>query len=179
MGNKRSSIRHRARRDAVVAQLLERDGDRCWYCECCFGNGGRTLTLDHVEPLADGGRSKPGNLRLACRTCNRRKGSMGAEAYLTSRLLAHRRRLVAAEEARAAGMPKSAFSHLDLSWSGTWQWTCSHCGPACRTQPKPSAATTTPPKCEARGSTPKAPRSTSRPLPPNPSASPRLERTPK
>src|SRR5882757_6164146 len=77
VGTRRSSIRHRHRREAVVAELIARDGERCWYCYCRFSEGGRALTLDHTEPLADGGRSSAANLRLACRTCNRRKGRMG------------------------------------------------------------------------------------------------------
>ncbi len=87
---------HRISRDAIVIALADRDGDRCWYCGCRFdereGGGGRTLTLDHVEPVAGGGGSSLDNLRLCCRTCNQRKGHLGAEAYEASEVLARRRR---------------------------------------------------------------------------------------
>ncbi|MGH8973133.1 MAG: HNH endonuclease [Acidimicrobiia bacterium] len=98
----RLHFRHRIRRDATVIALAERDGDRCWYCGCGFDEredgGGRTLTIDHVEPLADGGTSSLANLRLSCSTCNRRKGRMGADAYGASELLARRRRQIYLEE---------------------------------------------------------------------------------
>jgi 5-methylcytosine-specific restriction endonuclease McrA len=100
---------HRIRRDAVVIALAERDGDRCWYCGCAFDErgdgGGRSLTIDHVEPLAGGGASDLTNLRLSCATCNRRKGQMGAYAYAASELLDRRRRQIWREELDAAGVP--------------------------------------------------------------------------
>ncbi|MGH9039566.1 MAG: HNH endonuclease [Acidimicrobiia bacterium] len=99
---------HQIQRDATVIALAERDGDRCWYCGCRFddheGGGPRTLTLDHVEPLAGGGTSDLANLRLCCRTCNRNKGQMGADAYSASEVLDRRRREVYREELEAAGV---------------------------------------------------------------------------
>ena len=101
-------LSHRIRRDAVVIALAERDGDRCWYCGCRFDDredgGSRTLTIDHVEPLAGGGGSSLDNLRLCCRTCNRRKGQLGADAYDGSDLLAQRRRQMYREELRELGV---------------------------------------------------------------------------
>ena len=74
------------------------------------GRGSRTLTVDHVEPVAGGGESSLDNLRLCCRTCNRRKGRLGADTYEASDLLARRRRQIYREELRELGvaMPKSA-----------------------------------------------------------------------
>jgi 5-methylcytosine-specific restriction endonuclease McrA len=102
VGMPRFRLSYQIRRDAIVIALAERDGDRCWYCGCSFeareDPGGRTLTIDHVEPLADGGTSSLANLRLCCWTCNRRKGRMGADAYNASDLLARRRRQIHLEE---------------------------------------------------------------------------------
>jgi hypothetical protein len=99
---------HRIRRDAVVIALADRDGDRCWYCGCTFDDrehgGSRTLTIDHVEPVAAGGPSSLGNLRLCCRTCNRRKGHLGADVYEDSELLARRRRQMYREALRELGV---------------------------------------------------------------------------
>lgn len=55
---------------------------------------------------------------------------MGAGSYLSSNLLALRRRQVAFEEAQAAGLilPKRAFNHVGINWAGPWRWTCSTCG---------------------------------------------------
>jgi 5-methylcytosine-specific restriction endonuclease McrA len=102
----RFSVSHRIQRDAIVIALADRDGDRCWYCGCTFreDGGSRTLTLDHVEPVAGGGGSSLENLRLCCRTCNRRKGHLGADAYEGSDLLAQRRREMYREELRELGV---------------------------------------------------------------------------
>ncbi|MGH3115807.1 MAG: HNH endonuclease signature motif containing protein [Gaiellales bacterium] len=85
-----------------------RRGEWAACCGCRFEDredgGGRTLTLDHVEPRADGGLSSLENLRLCCSTCNRRKGRMGADAYSASDLLARRRRQMYMEELQAAGI---------------------------------------------------------------------------
>ncbi|MGH9035741.1 MAG: HNH endonuclease [Acidimicrobiia bacterium] len=127
-------LNHRIRRDATVIALAERDGDRCWYCGCRFDDredgGGRTLTIDHVEPLADGGPSSLANLRLCCRTCNQRKGRMGADAYSTSKLLALRRRQMYMQELQEAGfvLPKRVFNHTGIRWVSQWEWQCTTCG---------------------------------------------------
>jgi len=42
-------------------------------CLCC--GAARELTVDHVVPLARGGRNDIGNLQLLCQACNRRKGT--------------------------------------------------------------------------------------------------------
>ena len=104
----RMPLSHRIRRDAIVIALAERDGDRCWYCGCRFdereAGGSRALTIDHVEPLVGGGDSSLANLRLCCRTCNQRKGQVGADAYEASDLLARRRRQIYLERLRELGV---------------------------------------------------------------------------
>ena len=107
----RLPLNHRIRRDAIVIALAERDGDRCWYCGCRFdaeGSGSRSLTIDHIEPVTGGGGSSLDNLRLCCRTCNQRKGHLGADTYEASDLLARRRRQIYLEELQALGavLPK-------------------------------------------------------------------------
>ncbi|MGH9009800.1 MAG: HNH endonuclease [Acidimicrobiia bacterium] len=111
----RLPLSHRIRRDAIVIVLADRDGDRCWYCGCTFDDredgGSRTLTIDHVEPVAGGGGSSLDNLRLCCRTCNGRKGQLGADAYEVSDQLARRRRQMYLEELQRLGvvLPKPSF----------------------------------------------------------------------
>ena len=60
--------------------LAGRDGQQCWLC----GNdvdpsaprgSGWAGSVDHVVPRARGGGNEPGNLRLAHRSCNSRRGS--------------------------------------------------------------------------------------------------------
>jgi 5-methylcytosine-specific restriction endonuclease McrA len=43
----------------------------CHYCGGRFDP--RTLTMDHVVPIARGGRSSKGNVVPACKECNTRK----------------------------------------------------------------------------------------------------------
>lgn len=43
----------------------------CHYCEKKFGPG--ELTMDHIVPVARGGRSQPGNVVPACKACNASK----------------------------------------------------------------------------------------------------------
>ena len=64
----------------TVEQLIERDGPTCVWC-------GRELwrcdlTLEHVVPRSRGGHKTPDNALLACRSCNRRRGSRPADAYV-------------------------------------------------------------------------------------------------
>ena len=54
--------------------ILRRDGYRCAYC----GRSG-ALTLDHVLPRAQGGRSTWTNLVAACQPCNAAKGDRSPE----------------------------------------------------------------------------------------------------
>ncbi|HRK01579.1 MAG TPA: HNH endonuclease [Oligoflexia bacterium] len=43
----------------------------CHYCEAQFKPA--DLTMDHVVPVARGGKSQPGNVVPACRACNASK----------------------------------------------------------------------------------------------------------
>ncbi|MCF8145564.1 MAG: HNH endonuclease [Deltaproteobacteria bacterium] len=43
----------------------------CYYCRRRVGR--ETLTMDHVVPLARGGRSSKGNIVAACKECNNKK----------------------------------------------------------------------------------------------------------
>lgn len=46
----------------------------CYYCEQEFPP--KELTLDHIVPLARGGRSTKGNCVPACKECNNRKKNL-------------------------------------------------------------------------------------------------------
>jgi 5-methylcytosine-specific restriction endonuclease McrA len=52
--------------------ILKRDGFTCQYCG---RNGGERMTIDHVVPRAQGGRTIWENVVSACRACNLRKGN--------------------------------------------------------------------------------------------------------
>ncbi|MEM7373947.1 MAG: HNH endonuclease [Bacteroidota bacterium] len=54
--------------------VFKRDGNKCVYC----GSRER-LTLDHLIPRAQGGRTIWGNLVTACYKCNSKKGDLSLE----------------------------------------------------------------------------------------------------
>ena len=56
---------------AIRLVVLQRDGFLCLYCGS--DGGGKALHCDHVVPLAKGGKSVLGNLKVACKTCNSSK----------------------------------------------------------------------------------------------------------
>ncbi len=68
---RRERAKLRANHAAWHAQLVKKYGDTCANC----GDGG-CLVLDHVLPIARGGRSELENLQLLCPTCNRLKGKL-------------------------------------------------------------------------------------------------------
>ena len=52
----------------VKREVMQRDGGKCSLC------GSRwQLQFDHVTPLARGGQSTAGNLRILCQACNQRE----------------------------------------------------------------------------------------------------------
>jgi len=54
-------------------RVFARAGYRCEYCGH-LGDAEHPLEVDHARPIAAGGDHHPGNLRAACRPCNRTKG---------------------------------------------------------------------------------------------------------
>ncbi|HEY8583577.1 MAG TPA: HNH endonuclease [Capillimicrobium sp.] len=63
-----------------VDQLIERDGPACVWCG--REPWRRDLTLEHVVPRSRGGHLVPENAVVACRGCNRRRGSRPVDAYV-------------------------------------------------------------------------------------------------
>ena len=56
------------------AEVYARFGGRCCYCRKPLPPTGRDTTIDHVVAKSNGGDADILNLRLACRSCNSRKG---------------------------------------------------------------------------------------------------------
>lgn len=50
--------------------ILNRDHNRCKYC-----GSTRNLEIDHIIPIAKGGKSISDNLQVLCHRCNKKKGS--------------------------------------------------------------------------------------------------------
>ena len=64
----------------TIEQLVERDGPACVWCGREVWR--RDLTLEHVVPRSRGGHATAENAVLACRACNRRRGSRPVDAYV-------------------------------------------------------------------------------------------------
>lgn len=58
-------------------------GDRQkWKCAICRTNVKDSYHVDHIMPIAKGGRHEPRNLQLLCATCNVRKNAKDPIAYM-------------------------------------------------------------------------------------------------
>ena len=64
---------------AVRQFVYGRDGYQCLYCGDVTG----PFELDHVHPWSRGGAHSPDNLAVACRACNRNKGVLTVEEWLS------------------------------------------------------------------------------------------------
>ena len=88
-------LKHRLRDDAAMMydmseikkawriHVWETRLHKCFYCGLPF----KTLseaTIDHLHPLALGGKWEDKNLALACAQCNARKGKMTLKEYLAT-----------------------------------------------------------------------------------------------
>lgn len=53
--------------------IITRDNSTCQICGCLLSK--EEVTLDHIIPISKGGEHTEVNLRVACRSCNSRKGN--------------------------------------------------------------------------------------------------------
>jgi 5-methylcytosine-specific restriction endonuclease McrA len=57
---------------------------QCYYCQKRLK--AREVTMDHVVPLAQGGKSTPGNIVPCCKECNNAKKDLSAAEILLNQL---------------------------------------------------------------------------------------------
>jgi hypothetical protein len=67
----------------IVAELIERDGAHCVWCGRDLWPG--DLTAEHLLPRSRRGQTTPENLAVACRPCNRARGTQAISAYVRAR----------------------------------------------------------------------------------------------
>lgn len=103
-------------------EVLRRDNHTCQYC------GGSapdvTLTVDHVKPVALGGKDSPENLVAACKDCNAGKSSVNLDAPMVEAIA--QRNLDWAERAamlsaKMRGTLERDHAYVD-EFEGSWQW---------------------------------------------------------
>lgn len=64
----RQNHKLRAKARAKKAMVIERYGDKCFYCKTAAAD-----TIDHFIPISKGGTNDIDNLRPACYKCNEAK----------------------------------------------------------------------------------------------------------
>lgn len=84
-------IRRSLEQRACKAAVRQRDGDNCWRCHrpMRFGppfNCGKGASVEHLEPLSQGGTWALGNLVLCHVGCNRHLGANTPEQKKRMRL---------------------------------------------------------------------------------------------
>ena len=60
--------------------IIERDGTVCVWCG--HEPWRRDLTAEHVVPRSRGGRTSVENLTVACRACNKRRGTRPVVSFV-------------------------------------------------------------------------------------------------
>jgi hypothetical protein len=75
---RRDSLPPAVRRALKTAAYRDCD-HHCVYCGWVMPFA--EATLDHVQPIARGGRSQPGNLVVACGPCNRLKADLNPQDF--------------------------------------------------------------------------------------------------
>lgn len=68
--------------------ILKRDNFKCVYCGRSSIEHGVTLHVDHIIPVAKGGKDIASNLITACDTCNRQKSASRLKSSNERRILA-------------------------------------------------------------------------------------------
>ena len=69
--------------EKALRTAMKLHGGKCFYCPTSIAPGasGVDWTLDHVEPSALGGTDHLGNLVVACKSCNQKKGHQPIDSF--------------------------------------------------------------------------------------------------
>lgn len=73
---------------ACYKEVLIESSDGCWYCK-----SNDDLTIDHIKPTSQGGTDTPGNITVACRSCNSSKGTRPYDQYIQTLPIEHQQRI--------------------------------------------------------------------------------------
>jgi 5-methylcytosine-specific restriction endonuclease McrA len=69
--------------EKALRTAMKLHGGKCFYCPTVIGSGDVNIewTLDHIEPSALGGTDHLGNLVIACKQCNQKKGHQPIDSF--------------------------------------------------------------------------------------------------
>lgn len=71
---KGGKIKYKKNKKLNYYEIFKRDGFRCMYCGKTPKEDGVKLVIDHIIPIAKGGKSEPQNMITSCSKCNSYKG---------------------------------------------------------------------------------------------------------
>lgn len=80
-----ASIRKRRVQEAGVFWVTNKELKRLYSSSCHVCGSNRKIELDHIVPIAKGGRHSIGNLAPLCRACNRSKSDKLFIVFITQR----------------------------------------------------------------------------------------------
>lgn len=78
---RRADLTELPSRSAVLKRWEELEWWSCAYCDSPFGQM-VVAEMDHIRPLAKGGRDEWANLNPSCRDCNRRKSDLDVDEWI-------------------------------------------------------------------------------------------------
>ncbi|WP_369147096.1 HNH endonuclease [Streptomyces sp. R44] len=79
---RRADLAELPSRDAILRRWEELEWWSCAYCDRPFGEK-VVAEVDHIRPLAKGGRDEWVNFNPACRECNRGKGDLDVDDWIS------------------------------------------------------------------------------------------------
>lgn len=79
----------------ILKELYEKQNGKCFYCQCevllpisgqfySEDERNRWLEIEHMTPMARGGKDRPENIVGSCKQCNLKKGTMTADEFQSS-----------------------------------------------------------------------------------------------
>lgn len=80
--------------------LLIQTGGKCAYCDA----EGLRLEVEHIVPKSKGGSSRIGNLTMACRPCNQKKGNLWSDALAAKCGKAFAKRVLSVLDVKGKGL---------------------------------------------------------------------------
>lgn len=80
---KKAVSKGRKARTAKVKKLIERDGNKCFYCDKDLKI--KEITIEHLKATSKGGGNGLKNLKISCLRCNVRAGNLDVSEKLKLR----------------------------------------------------------------------------------------------